>query len=122
MTVFLVLGSLLAFLSVAFGAFASHALARRVSSDRLAIFQTGSQYQMYHAFALIATGLVGRLVVTGSGLINLAGWLFLIGVVLFSGSLYLLTLTGVKKWGAVTPLGGLCFLAGWACFLFSFII
>jgi uncharacterized membrane protein YgdD (TMEM256/DUF423 family) len=103
------LGALNAFVSVAAGAFAAHALKQRLSSDMLAVFETGARYQMYHAFGLLAVGLlaaVGRPA-------PLAGWLMLAGILLFSGSLYALALSGVGKLGAITPLGGLCFLAAW---------
>lgn len=123
---FLVLASLFAFSGVALGAFGAHALQGKVPAERLGAFETGVRYQLYHAFGLFAVVLVrsiaplgGRwytLVAGGPGgnlPSLLAGWLFVAGIVLFSGSLYLLTVTGVRKWGMVTPLGGLCFLAGW---------
>ena len=111
---FLFMGSALGFLGVAFGAFGAHALKARLSADMLAVFETGVRYQMYHAFAiLIVAAAIGQL---GSArLLVLAGWFFVAGVLLFSGTLYALALTGVGVLGAVTPLGGLLFLAGWAC-------
>ena len=111
-------GALLAFLSVAFGAFAAHGLRRRLPAERLAHVHTGAQYQMYHGLAMIlAAALPAGL---GSGAARAAaGWLFAAGAVLFSGSLYALALSGARRWGAVTPLGGLCFLAGWATLLIS---
>ena len=79
----------------------------------LVVFETGVRYQMYHALAIIATGLIaGRM---GGWLIVSAGWLFTAGIVLFSGSLYLLAFTGVTRFGAITPIGGVAFLLGWAC-------
>jgi uncharacterized membrane protein YgdD (TMEM256/DUF423 family) len=110
---FLLIGSVAAFLAVGLGAFGAHGLRTRLSPEMLAVFETGVRYHMYHALALIATGLaMGRL----SGTLMLAaGWSFVAGIVLFSGSLYLLALTGVTILGAVTPFGGLAFLAGWAC-------
>jgi uncharacterized membrane protein YgdD (TMEM256/DUF423 family) len=110
--VFCVLGALSAGLAVAAGAFGAHGLRARVSPEMLAVFETGARYQMYHALALLAVAwAVGRW--PGAG-VESAGWLFVAGTLLFSGSLYLLAL-GAPRWlGAVTPLGGLCFLAGWA--------
>jgi uncharacterized membrane protein YgdD (TMEM256/DUF423 family) len=110
---FVALGALLALLGVAFGAFGAHALREKVAADLLATFETGARYQMYHAIGLLATGLLaGRFT---SVFFSWTGWLFLAGTVVFSGSLYLLTLTGARWWGAITPIGGACFLAGWAC-------
>lgn len=112
MKIFLLLGCFSGFLSVALGAFGAHALKARLGPEMLTIFETGVRYQMYHAFALLAVGL---LMAHFSQLKSLstAGWLFLAGTVIFSGSLYILALSGVKTWGAVTPLGGVCLLAGW---------
>jgi len=106
---FLVLGSLSAFVSVGAGAFGAHALRTRLAPDLLVVFETGARYQMFHALALLAVAwAVGRWPAAAA-----AGWLFLAGTVLFSGSLYALALTGVRGLGAVTPFGGLAFLAGW---------
>jgi uncharacterized membrane protein YgdD (TMEM256/DUF423 family) len=111
---FLVLGSLLGFLGVAFGAFGAHALRNRLSPEMLAVFETGVRYQMYHAAAMLIVALIiGQR--GNTGLLAIAGWCFFGGVLLFSGSLYALTLTGIGTLGAITPLGGLLFLAGWAC-------
>jgi len=111
---FLLVGSVLGFLGVAFGAFGAHALRSRLSTEMLAVFETGVRYQMYHAFAvLIVAAAIGRL--GDAGLLVIAGWLFTAGVLLFSGSLYALTLTGTGMFGAITPIGGLLFLGGWAC-------
>ena len=109
----MLIGSVLGFLGVAFGAFGAHALKARLSPDMLAVFETGVRYQMYHAFALlIVAAAVGH---AGSArLLVVAGWAFLVGTVLFSGSLYGLVLTGVGVLGAITPLGGVLFLVGWA--------
>jgi uncharacterized membrane protein YgdD (TMEM256/DUF423 family) len=110
---FLLMGSLLGFLGVALGAFGAHGLRSRVSPDMLAVFETGVRYHMYHVFALLivaaAIGQMGsaRLLVT-------AGWSFVAGIILFSGSLYVLALSGVGILGAITPIGGLLFLIGWA--------
>ena len=110
--VFFGLGALSALLAVAAGAFGAHALRERLAPDMLAVFETGARYQMYHALGLLAVAwAVARW--PGSAAC-LAGWLFLAGTLLFSGSLYLLTLTGQRWLGAVTPLGGLAFILGWA--------
>ena len=111
--VFFALGALSAFLAVTAGAFGAHALKSRLAPDMLAVFEVAVRYQMYHAFALIvcawaATKWPGPLV-------NASGWLFAIGTIVFSGSLYALSLSGVRWLGAITPLGGLAFLAGWIC-------
>jgi len=113
--VFIMLGALSAFLAVAAGAFGAHALRERLSGSALDTFQTGAQYQMYHALALLAVGvLLARFSIDGSTWLSAAGWLFVAGTVLFSGSLYLLALSDVRWLGAITPLGGLAFLVGWA--------
>ena len=110
---FLLLGAIAGFTGVTLGAFGAHALRARVSPEMLAVFETGVRYQMYHALALVATAALmnqidGRLMVA-------AGWSFVAGIVLFSGSLYVLALTSITVLGAITPLGGLAFLLGWAC-------
>jgi uncharacterized membrane protein YgdD (TMEM256/DUF423 family) len=102
------------FLGVAFGAFGAHALRNRLSPEMLTVFETGVRYQMYHSFAiLIVAAAMGHF--GDARLLPLAGWLFTAGIVFFSGSLYLLALTDVRTLGAITPIGGLLFLAGWAC-------
>jgi uncharacterized membrane protein YgdD (TMEM256/DUF423 family) len=110
---FFIVGALSAFVGVALGAFGAHGLRGRLSADMLATFEVGVRYQMYHALALLAVALAqtrrpGTLLTTG-------GWLFVAGTVVFSGSLYVLSLTGQRWLGAITPLGGLAFLAGWLC-------
>ena len=102
------LGASLMFLAVALGAFAAHGLKTRLTPDMLAVFETGVRYQAYHALALLALG-----VARGP---DKAGWCFLAGIVVFSGSLYLLALTGERRLGMITPIGGVLFLAGWALF------
>ncbi|MCL6515909.1 DUF423 domain-containing protein [Alicyclobacillus sp.] len=109
---FIGLGGLFGFLAVALGAFAAHALKQRIPADQLDVFQTGVHYQATHGLALLLVGVLAGVFGT-SGLLVWAGWLFVMGIVLFSGSLYALTLSGVRALGAITPLGGLCFLAGW---------
>ena len=111
---FLLIGSLAGFLGVAAGAFGAHALRSRLSPDMLGVFETAVRYQMYHVFALIMTAAVMSRV-GDAALLVIAGWSFVTGVVLFSGSLYALALTGISGLGAITPLGGLALLVGWAC-------
>ena len=107
------LGAASAFIAVAAGAFGAHALRARLSPELLAVFETGARYQMYHALGLIAAGwAVAR---WPGGLTQWAGWLFVVGTLLFSGSLYALALSGVRWLGAITPLGGIAFLVGWLC-------
>ena len=109
---FLLLGAVSGFVAVALGAFGAHLLAGALPADRLAVFETGARYQMFHALALVGSALVvGR---RRGRAAPAAAWLFALGTVLFSGSLYALALSGVRAWGAVTPLGGLAWLAGWA--------
>jgi uncharacterized membrane protein YgdD (TMEM256/DUF423 family) len=110
---FLMLAAFFGFTGVALGAFAAHGLKNRLSADYLAIFHTGVTYQLVHTLALfgvalLATHIPGRIV-------TWAGISFVIGILLFSGSLYLLTLTGISKLGIITPLGGVAFLVGWLC-------
>lgn len=115
---FLVLGSVFALLAVAFGAFGAHALRARLTSDQLAIYQTGVQYQMYHALGLVILGaIIPHLSNVALGLF--AGRLFVVGIILFSGSLYVLAMGGKRFIGAITPFGGLAFIAGWLCLLLS---
>ena len=110
---FVMLGALSAGLGVAAGAFGAHALRARVEPRLLEVFETGARYQMYHALALVAVGLLAAR--WNAPLLSVGGWLFVGGTVLFSGSLYAMTFTGVRALGAITPLGGVCFIAGWIC-------
>jgi uncharacterized membrane protein YgdD (TMEM256/DUF423 family) len=104
-------------IAVGFGAFGAHGLRGRLTPEMLAVFETGVRYQMYHALALL---LVAALSPQLPGkAIAAAGWLFLAGIVIFSGSLYLLAVTGVTVLGAITPIGGVAFLAGWALLIVS---
>jgi uncharacterized membrane protein YgdD (TMEM256/DUF423 family) len=96
------------------GAFGAHALRGRLAPEMLAAFETGVRYQLIHALALILVAIVIRL--APSRALNIAGALFVVGSVLFSGSLYALAIAGVRGFGAITPLGGLCFLSGWVMF------
>lgn len=109
---FLTLGSISAALAVVLGAFGAHALRARLSPEMLAVYHTGSQYHFYHALGLILVGVIA-LHLPALGFLRAAGWLMLAGTVLFSGSLYLLAVTGDRWLGAVTPLGGLAFIAAW---------
>jgi uncharacterized membrane protein YgdD (TMEM256/DUF423 family) len=114
---FLLIGALAGLIAVGLGAFGAHALRTRLTPEMLTIFETGVRYQMYHALAIVATALImGRL---NGWLIVAAGWSFTFGIVFFSGSLYLLALTGITVLGAVTPIGGVAFLLGWACLAFA---
>jgi uncharacterized membrane protein YgdD (TMEM256/DUF423 family) len=111
------LGAVSAMLAVGAGAFGAHALRARISPEHLAIFETGARYQIYHALALLAAAwAVSR---WPGSLPVFAGWLFVLGSIFFSGSLYILALTGARWWGAVTPIGGLAFLAGWLCLVLT---
>lgn len=110
---FFAVGAISAFIGVAAGAFGAHGLKDRLSAEMLVIFETAVRYQMYHAFALLAAAWANS---RFPGSITAAsGWLFIIGTILFSGSLYILSLTEMRWLGAITPLGGLAFLAGWLC-------
>jgi uncharacterized membrane protein YgdD (TMEM256/DUF423 family) len=107
------LGAISGFLAVVAGAFGAHALRDRLAPDLLQVFETGARYQMYHALAMLAAAFMA-----GVGRPALAAWaarLFLLGTVLFSGSLYAMALTGAPRLGMITPFGGVAFLAGWLC-------
>lgn len=110
---FLMIGALSAGLGVAAGAFGAHALRARLEPRLLDVFETAVRYQMYHALALLAVAWVASRV-PGS-MSTAAGWLFVAGTVIFSGSLYAMVFTGVRALGAITPIGGVCFIAGWVC-------
>lgn len=118
--IFLILGAINAFLCVAFGAFGAHGLKLRLSADMLAVYQTGVQYHFYHALGLIVVGLV-LLHFPKSRSVVLSGWLMLAGIVLFSVSLYALSLTGIHELGAITPLGGMAFLSAWVLLAYGVI-
>lgn len=109
---FFALGSFLALLAVAAGAFGAHALSARIPPDRLATFEIGARYQMYHALALLAVAWASTR--WSTPLLSVAGWLFVAGIVVFAGTLYALALGAPRWFGAITPLGGVCFLGGWA--------
>jgi uncharacterized membrane protein YgdD (TMEM256/DUF423 family) len=108
----LVLAALLLFVAVGAGAFGAHALKARLGPDMMATFQTAVQYHFWHALGLLAVGVL-LLQKPDSGALAIAGWLLIAGIALFSGSLYAMALTGVRTLGAITPIGGVCFLAAW---------
>lgn len=109
---FIIIGAINAFLAVALGAFGAHGLEGRVEQKYLEIWKTGVTYQMFHATGLLIVGvLLGRL--PANALLSWSGWMMVIGIILFSGSLYVMTLTKISILGAITPLGGLSFLAAW---------
>jgi len=114
---FLPVGAVLGGLGVAAGAFGAHALKPILSAEMQAVFDTAARYQMAHALALLCTGLLlergDGAASDGRRVLRAAGWLFVVGVTLFSGSLYVLALSGVRWLGAITPVGGLCLIAGW---------
>lgn len=114
---FFAAGCLAAFIAVAFGAFGAHSLKSRLSPDMLTIFETAVRYQMYHALGLIAVAWATTRWPENN--LNTAGWAFIIGIIVFSGSLYVLSLTGVRWLGAITPIGGISFLIGWAVLVWS---
>jgi uncharacterized membrane protein YgdD (TMEM256/DUF423 family) len=111
---FITLASLSGILAVVFGAFGAHALKGKLDDQALKVFETAVQYHFYHTFALLVVGVIA-LNQPQTVLLKSSGWLFVIGILVFSGSLYLLSLTGVRWLGAITPLGGLALIAGWAC-------
>jgi uncharacterized membrane protein YgdD (TMEM256/DUF423 family) len=114
---FLLLGAVASFLGVTLGAFGAHGLRGRLTPEMVAVFETAVRYHIYHSLALLLVSVVmGRM---SGWLIQTAGWCFVAGIVLFSGSLYALALSGATILGAITPIGGLAFLAGWACLAFA---
>lgn len=114
---FFAFGSGFALIAVITGAFAAHALKSKLSPDMFQVFEVAVRYQMYHALGLIAVAWASTQ--WSSQLITASGWLFVAGIVIFSGSLYLLSLTGVRWLGAITPIGGAAFIIGWGCLLWS---
>ncbi|MGI0487627.1 DUF423 domain-containing protein [Pantanalinema rosaneae CENA516] len=113
--IFLAIGAVFAGIAVAGGAFAAHALRDHLSDRALTIFETGIRYQMYHALALLLVAVLLSRVELPPLTVTIAGYAFIIGIVIFSGSLYLLSLSGIKWLGAITPLGGVAFIVGWIC-------
>jgi len=115
--VFLMIAAVSGFVAVALGAFGAHGLRERLAPDLLAVFEVGVRYQMYHALALVGVALA--LERWPSSAMQGAGWAFIAGTIVFSGSLYILTLSGQRWLGAITPIGGLAFLAGWALLAYA---
>lgn len=112
MKVFLILGAINAALAVILGAFGSHGLEGKLSERMIEVYKTGVQYHMYHAIGILIVGLLaGKL--SGSSALQWSGWMMFIGIILFSGSLYVLSTTGISKLGIITPFGGVAFIAGW---------
>lgn len=116
---FLSIASILGGLSVAAGAFGAHALREKISERSLEIFDTGARYQMYHALALLIVALLLSRTDSPPTTLIASGWLFIIGIAIFSGSLYALSLTSVKSLGAIAPLGGAALMAGWGALAFA---
>jgi uncharacterized membrane protein YgdD (TMEM256/DUF423 family) len=114
---FFISGAVAALIGVALGAFGAHSLRTKLSPEMLNIFEVGVRYQMYHAFGLIAVA--WAMVRWPEANLNTAGWAFIIGIIVFSGSLYLLSTTDARWLGAITPIGGLAFLLGWAVLVWS---
>jgi len=110
---FVILGSINMALAVAIGAFGAHGLEGKMPARMLEIWNTGTHYHIIHALALIAVGLLMAKTHGNTSLLSIGGWLLFAGILIFSGSLYTLVLTGVSKWGMITPIGGLSFIAGW---------
>ncbi|RXT04890.1 DUF423 domain-containing protein [Ammoniphilus sp. CFH 90114] len=110
---FIIIGAINAFLTVAIGAFGAHGLKGKITDDLLTIYQTGVQYHMFHSLGLIAVGILASKMAS-TAMLTWSGWAMLIGIILFSGSLYVLSLSGIRVLGAITPFGGVAFLIGWA--------
>lgn len=115
---FLILGALNAFLCIALGAFGAHGMKRVLSADMLTVYHTGVQYHFYHAFGIIIIGLL-LLHFPKSRLIPISGWLMMVGIILFSFSLYVLSVTGVRGLGMITPFGGVSFLSAWGLLVYA---
>jgi len=116
----LILGAINAALAVLLGAFGAHGLKARMTVEMLAVYQTGVQYHLFHALGLLTVGIVG-LHIVDSVYLKWAGWLMLAGIILFSGSLYMLSVGGMRWLGMVTPFGGLAFIAAWILFVVAII-
>lgn len=120
MKTFLVIGALAMALGVILGAFGAHGLKNKLTPDLLAVYHTGVEYHLYHALGLILVGVLINQFPQVSGL-QLGGWLLLAGILIFSGSLYVLAITGIRWLGAITPIGGLAFIAGWVWIAWSLV-
>ncbi|MFL3052126.1 MAG: DUF423 domain-containing protein [Candidatus Neomarinimicrobiota bacterium] len=119
-TTWIIAGSFFAALAVIFGAFGAHGLKSKVSPEDLIIFETGVRYQMYHALGLVLLGLLGM--ITSFSISQLPALFFVIGIIIFSGTLYLIPLTGIRWLGAITPIGGIAFIAGWFMLIYNILI
>lgn len=117
MKVFVLLGSIYGLIAVATGAFGAHGLQNKVEPRMLEVWETAAQYQMYHALALIAAAWMVHQ--TQSTVALVAGWSFAVGVLVFSGSLYVMVLSGIRALGAITPVGGLALMVGWFCLILA---
>jgi uncharacterized membrane protein YgdD (TMEM256/DUF423 family) len=117
---FLILGGFNAALVVLFGAFGAHALKARLSAEMLAVYQTGVHYHLFHALGLLAVGLVATQF-SDTAYLRWSGWLMLAGIILFSGSLYVLSVSGLRWFGIVTPFGGISFIAAWTLFVVAIV-
>jgi uncharacterized membrane protein YgdD (TMEM256/DUF423 family) len=115
---FLILGGINAALVVMLGAFGAHGLKAKISADMLAVYQTGVHYHLFHALGLLAVGLVASQI-ADSVWLKWSGWLMLAGIILFSGSLYVLSVSGMRWLGMVTPFGGVAFIAAWIVFVIA---
>ena len=115
---FIIIGSINAFLAVALGAFAAHYLKNRLTPDMLSVFNTGVHYHGYHALGIVLIGIIA-LWLPGSMTLKWAGAVMFVGIVLFSGSLYALSISGIRALGVITPVGGLAFLAAWVLLVFA---
>lgn len=109
---FLILGSIAMALAVGLGAFGAHGLKNILTDEMLDIFETGVKYHFYHAIGLLVIGLIAQLM-PNSSLLQWSGWLILVGIIIFSGSLYILSIAGIRWMGAITPIGGVCFIISW---------
>jgi uncharacterized membrane protein YgdD (TMEM256/DUF423 family) len=109
---FLIAGAVGMTLAVAFGAFGAHGLKSKLTKEMLAFFETGVQYHFYHAIGLLIIGLIAHYL-PDSSMLEWSGWLMIFGILIFSGSLYILSISGIRWMGAITPIGGLCFIASW---------
>lgn len=118
MKTFIIIGAINAFLSVALGAFGAHGLEGKLEPKYLEIWKTAVNYQMFHAVGLLAVGIIAGHI-QGSSLMSWSGWLMFIGIILFSGSLYILSLTKIGVLGAITPLGGVSFLVAWVLLIIA---
>lgn len=117
MKLFLLLGSVFAAISILFGAFGAHILKEKLSSDQLVVFEIATRYMMYHSFGLLIFGLLGYIL--NEEIITVPGITMVVGIVIFSGSLYLVALGGFKKFGMITPIGGVVLIASWLIFAYN---